>query len=54
MNDHVPFIGAGGTLASLGLGTWNEIVGITVGLMTAVYLAIKIALLLRKDCCNKK
>ena len=53
MNDHVPFIGAGGTLASLGLGTWNEIVGITVGCMTAVYLAIKIFFLLRKECCKK-
>ena len=47
MNDHVPFIGAGGTVASVSLGQWNEIVGITVGVITGVYVTVKLVLLLK-------
>ncbi len=56
MNDHVPFIGAGGTLASVSLGQWNEIVGITVGVITGVYVTVKLVLLLKdlKNAENKK
>tara|TARA_R100000808_G_scaffold7902_1_gene22693 strand:- start:7191 stop:7370 length:180 start_codon:yes stop_codon:yes gene_type:complete len=45
MNDHVPFVGAGGTLASLSLGQWNEVIGITVGVLTGIYVIIRIVLL---------
>ena len=56
MNDHVPFIGAGGTVASVSLGQWNEIVGITVGVITGVYVTVKLVLLLKdlKNAENKK
>ena len=48
MNDHVPFVGAGGALASVSLGQWNEIVGITVGCITGVYVTIKLIMLLKE------
>lgn len=47
MNDHVPFVGAGGTMASISLGQWNEIVGITVGVLTGIYVIIKTIKLIR-------
>lgn len=47
MNDHVPFVGAGGTMASLSLGQWNEIVGITVGVLTGIYVVFKTVALIR-------
>ena len=48
MNDHVPFVGAGGALASVSLGQWNEIVGITVGALTGIYVIIKTIILIRE------
>jgi len=48
MNDHVPFVGAGGALASVSLGQWNEIVGIAVGCITGVYVTIKLIMLLKE------
>lgn len=49
MNDHVPFVGAGGTLASLSLGQWNEVIGITVGVLTGIYVIIRICKSLKED-----
>jgi hypothetical protein len=48
MIDRVSLTGAGGTLATIGLGQWNSIVGIIAGVFTIVYLGIKIAELLKK------
>ena len=48
MIDRVSLTGVGGTLATIGLGQWNSIVGIVVGALTCVYLLMKIAQLLRK------
>jgi hypothetical protein len=47
MNDHVPFVGAVGAMAGLSLGQWNEIVGITVGALTGIYVIIKTIILIR-------
>ena len=54
MNDHVPFVGAGGALASVSLGQWNEIVGITVGCLTGIYVTVKLIMLLRESKNGKK
>ena len=48
MIDRVSLTGAGGTLATIGLGQWNSIVGIIAGVFTIVYLGIKIAELIKK------
>jgi hypothetical protein len=48
MIDRVSLTGAGGTLATIGLGQWNSIVGIVAGVFTIVYLSIKIAQLLKR------
>ena len=48
MIDRVSLTGAGGTLATIGIGQWNSVVGIVVGVLTCVYLTIKIAQLLKK------
>lgn len=46
--DHVPFVGVGGALASIGLGHVNEIVGITVGVLTGIYIIFKTIKLLQE------
>jgi hypothetical protein len=48
MIDRVSLTGAGGTLATIGLGQVNSVVGIVVGVLTCVYLSIKIAQLIGK------
>ena len=46
--DKTSLIGAGGTLATIGLGQWNAIVGIVAGTLTCVYLCLKIYQLLNR------
>ena len=48
MIDRVSLTGAGGTLATIGIGQVNSVVGIVVGVLTCVYLSIKIAQLIGK------
>ena len=48
MIDRVSLTGAGGTLATIGIGQVNSVVGIVVGVLTCVYLIIKIAQLIGK------
>lgn len=48
MIDRVSLTGAGGTLATIGIGQVNSVVGIIVGVLTCVYLIIKIAQLIGK------
>ena len=48
MIDRVSLTGAGGTLATIGIGQVNSVVGIVVGVLTCVYLTIKIAQLIGK------
>ncbi len=42
-NSHIPaFIGTAGTVSTFTLSNVNQLVGITVGIFTLVYLAIRI------------
>ena len=42
MFDRVAFVGMGGTLATFGLSAFDTVVGIAVGLVTLVYMSIKL------------
>ena len=49
MGDSTPYVGTGGTIATFGLGSVNEIVGICVGVTTLIYLFCKLQRLLKED-----
>lgn len=42
MFDRVSYIGMSGTLATFGLSAFDSVVGILVGLVTLVYMSIKL------------
>ena len=42
MFDRVAFVGISGTLATFGLSAFDTVVGIAVGLVTLVYMSIKL------------
>ena len=42
MFDRVSYIGMSGTLATFGLSAFDSVVGIAVGLVTLVYMSIKL------------
>ena len=42
MFDRVSYIGMSGTLATFGLSAFDTVVGIAVGLVTLVYMSIKL------------
>lgn len=48
MNDTPMLIGWSGTLATVSLGQWNEIIAIVCGAVTTVYMATKLVQTLRK------
>ena len=49
MGDSTPYVGTGGTIATFGLGSVNELVGICVGITTLIYLFCKLQRLLKED-----
>lgn len=42
MNDTPLIVGWTGTLATVSLGQWNQIIAITCGLVTTVYMAVRL------------
>ena len=48
MNDTPMLIGWSGTVATVSLGQWNEIIAIVCGAVTTVYMATKLVQTLRK------
>jgi hypothetical protein len=48
MNDTPMIIGWSGTLATVSLGQWNEIIAVVCGVVTTVYMATKLIQTLRK------
>ena len=42
MFDRVSYIGMSGTLATFGLSAFDSVIGIAVGLVTLVYMSIKL------------
>lgn len=48
LRDITPVIGTIGAFATISLGEWNDVLGIGIGLMTIVYLAIRIGVAWRE------